>query len=175
MERVRLTDIKDSAFAEAWELYEKSFPIYEQRRIAQQEAVMSQPDYHFEVLYQGGRFAGIMLYWRQDKFVYLEHFAIVPSLRGGGLGTKALGLLLEDGVTVILEIDPVQDEISRKRLGFYQGLGFVCSPFKHIHPPYRQQFTGHRLEVMSSGRELSVEEYNDFAFYLNNRVMEYSE
>jgi len=175
MDRVRLNSTDDSRFSQAWELYRESFPIYEQRRLEEQAQAMAQPDYHFEVLYQAGRFVGIMLYWRHMDFVYLEHFAVTPALRGGGLGTKALGLLLDEGARVILEIDPVRDDVSRRRLKFYQGLGLAQNPYKHIHPPYRDGYNGHSLEVLSSGGELEADAYNEFAFYLNNRVMEYAQ
>lgn len=175
MDRIRLKDMDDPAFGECWQLYWDAFPVYEQRRKEEQRGAMMQPDYHFDAIYQAGRFVGIMLYWKQKDFIYLEHFAIAPGLRGGGFGTKALSMLLDEGTQVILEIDPVKDEISEKRLHFYQSLGFCRNEFKHIHPPYRHQFTGHALEVLSSGGELDTAKYNDFAFYLNNRVMEYSE
>lgn len=175
MKRIRITNSSDPYFDAAWALYQKSFPLYEQRRLPEQEAVFGEESYHFEALTQGGRFAGIMLYWENARFIYLEHLAICSELRGGGLGTKALDLLMGAGKRVILEVDPIVDDISASRLNFYRRVGFAENPFLHIHPPYRQQFSGHKLLLLSWPGQLSNDTYNAFAFYLTNKVMAYAE
>ena len=42
---------------------------------------------------------------------------------------------------MVLEIDPPEDPVSRRRKGFYEGLGLVSNPWPHIHPPYRLEFS----------------------------------
>ncbi|MEA4921093.1 MAG: GNAT family N-acetyltransferase [Clostridiaceae bacterium] len=175
MKRIRINDINDELFEDAWKLYCESFPLNEQRALDDQKNAMMQEDYHFEALVQAGRFIGILLYWEQSGFIFVEHFAIASNMRSGGLGTKVMGLLLENQKAVILEIEPVSDEQSEKRLNFYARLGFLKNNFMHIQPPFRRQFTGHRLELMSYPEKLNIEIYNEFAIYFHNRVMEFSE
>jgi len=175
MKRIRITDTGHPLFAQAWALYEKSFPLHEQRLPEDQQAVFSEENYHFEVLMQLDRFAGIVLYWENARFVYVEHLAIEPSMRGAGMGTKAIDLLMQIGKPIILEIDPVEDQVSANRLNFYKRMGFKENAFLHIHPPYRTEFEGHKLHLLSWPARLEADAYNAFAFYLNNKVMAYAE
>lgn len=53
-----------------------------------QAARLSHPEYHFDLLMEGERFLGILLFWEADGFRYVEHFATCPQLRGQGVGTR---------------------------------------------------------------------------------------
>ena len=72
---------------------------------------------------------------------------------------------------MVLEIDPPVDEIARRRQGFYQRCGFAVNPYPHVHPPYRPEYPGHELVVLSSPRALPPAEYGAFACYLSAVVM----
>lgn len=73
--------------------------------------------------------------------------------------------------TVILEIDPPNDEVSVRRKAFYERAGYRANPFEHIHPPYRNEYKGHRLVVMTCPAAISENEYKNFNSYLENVVM----
>ena len=70
-----------------------------------------------------------------------------------------------------VEIDPPEDPVSRRRKGFYEGLGLVSNPWPHIHPPYRLEFSGHALEVMTFPGGWDEGQYRRFARYLDETVM----
>ena len=55
--------------------------------------------------------------------------------------------------------------------GFYQRCGFAVNPYPHVHPPYRPEYPGHELVVLSSPRALPPAEYGAFACYLSAVVM----
>ena len=172
MERIRLIDPADPRFGDAFALYEISFPVYERRTRAAQAARLSHPEYHFDLLMEGERFLGILLFWEADGFRYVEHFATCPQLRGQGVGTRALAQLNGEGVPVVLEIDLPRDEVSIRRQHFYERCGFFSNPYRHVHPPYRAGCQGHPLVVMTSPAPASWEEYDRFAAYLGGTVME---
>lgn len=65
-----------------------------------------------------GVFIGFVGSWKIGDYFYIEHLAISPNLRGKGYGQKVLSGFCEQVSRVILEIDPVIDEISEKRLRF---------------------------------------------------------
>ena len=100
MERIRLTDPADPRFGEAFALYEISFPVYERRTRAAQAARLNHPEYHFDLLMEGERFLGILLFWEAEGFRYVEHFATCPQLRGRGVGARALARLNGEGVPI---------------------------------------------------------------------------
>ena len=167
----RIRSGEDPRYGEAMALYQRSFPLFEQRYPQVQLAVMPQEEYHFTLLYEGEDFAGLLLYWEAEDFRYVEHFCVRPELRGRRYGAKALEELGRDGKTVVLEIDPPVDEISIRRQHFYERCGFAKNPFPHAHPPYRKNFQGHPLVVMSAPGALTQETYDRFAGYLQDTVM----
>ncbi len=167
----RLTDTHDGRYNAARALYAVSFPYHEQRGGEAQAAALASADYHFELIYDGDEFAGLMLCWETEDFIYVEHFCTAPEIRGRGIGAEALALLAQSGKKIILEIDPPVDEISRRRRNFYERAGFEENPFAHVHPPYHAGFPGHPLVVMSHPRALTDSEYRAFDGYLKNVVM----
>lgn len=165
----RVTTAEHPHFKEAMELYEISFPRHEQREPASQSEILGNPEYHFDIVFDEDVFVGEILYWNIGDALYVEHFCVDPSMRNKHYGQRILEALQEH--TVILEIDPPVDEISRRRNGFYERCGFKANPYPHIHPPYHKENAGHSLVVMSSPRELTPEEYETFRQGLNGTVM----
>lgn len=108
----RLTSADDPRFSATMEGYAVSFPPHEQREPASQRAIMTDPAYRFNLIYDGGAPVGAMLCWETETFIYVEHFFILPHLRGHACGSRALALLGGRGKTVILEIDPPADDVS---------------------------------------------------------------
>lgn len=171
MEFKRLSESEGSLFEKAMELYQISFPAHEQRERASQTRIMTQAAYHFDLIYEGDIWVGMILWWEAEAFRYVEHFCMWPSMRGKGYGQKALALLNAPGKTVILEIDPPADAVSVHRKRFYERAGYEANPFLHVHPPYHKENGGHRLVVMSYPARLSEMQYRAFDAYLKQTVM----
>lgn len=171
MELERLTTGEGERYQKAMELYEASFPPHEQRNSVSQEKLMEDGEYHFNLIYEEAEFVGILLCWETERFIYVEHFCILPEMRSRGCGQKALALLHQYGKPVILEIDPPVDQLSLRRKAFYERAGYRENSFLHVHPPYREKREGHPLTVMSFPDGLSDEEYEAFNRYLCERVM----
>lgn len=71
----------------------------------------------------------MLVSWQREAFVYLEYFAVDASLRGQGAGQRILEELRDAFPhKVILEIDPPEDGISRRRLGFTSGTALCPIP-----------------------------------------------
>ena len=171
---MRLEQIRNSIhplYKQALELYQVSFPLHEQRESTSQEAILSNDLYHFDLIYDGDSFVGLVLYWEQSDYIYIEHFCIQPDLRNRQYGQRTLSLLQEKGKIVILEIDPPIDAISMRRRGFYERCGFGENPYPHIHPPYHKGNTGHELVIMSNPRLILQSEYDSFNCFLKRIIM----
>lgn len=167
----RLTSPSHPLYGRAMELYRISFPPHEQRQSPSQAAILADAGYHFDLIWDGDTFVGLLLYWERENTLYIEHFCIQPQLRNRRYGQQALTLLQETGNTLILEIDPPVDDISLRRKGFYERCGFAANPYPHVHPPYHEGNRGHALVVMSSPAPISQTEYDAFAADLSARVM----
>lgn len=167
----RITDTKNKIYKKALELYSASFPSYEQREPTSQAKILSDEEYHFNLIYDGDIYVGLILYWETKDFIYVEHFCILPEMRNKKYGQKVLELLSHRGKIVILEIDPPIDTIAARRKGFYERCGFAENPYTHTHPPYHKKNRGHDLVIMSYPNKITQSEYDAFTHYLKNRVM----
>lgn len=167
----RLCGSQHALYGQAMELYGASFPLHEQRPALSQAAALRHPEYHFELIFEGPEWVGLLLCWHAAQFIYVEHFCIRPQLRGRQYGQKAMELLAAQAKPIILEIDPPVDEVSLRRRGFYQRAGYHQNSFPHRHPPYRQGYQAHPLVVMSYPGPLGGAQYQAFAQYLRHTVM----
>ena len=164
----------DKGWAEAWALYEASFPDCERWDGTGYDRAFGDPHFEADGIWRGDEFIGILFHWNAGDYRYVEHLAVSPRLRGQNMGSKALAAFCQ-GRRVILEIDPPEDEISVRRQHFYQRLGFVANPYAYIHPSFRRPFHPHRLVLMSYPEALTYEEARGFADFIRERVLRYSE
>lgn len=172
MEFKRLTSTDTETYEKAMKLYAVSFPKHEQRDAAAQEAIMSNDDYHFDCIYNGGNWVGLILYWETEDFIYIDHFCILPEMRNKQLGQKALEYLASrTDKKIILEIDPPVRNIAIMRKEFYERCGYKRNPFPHEHPAYHVGEKPFRLVIMSYPAILEQKEYEAFNDYLVKRVM----
>ncbi len=171
MDFIRVTSADHPDFDRAFRLYQEGFPLHEQRTREKQEALLAHPEYRYYVIREGIAFAGILLCWEAGDFIYVEHFAIAPELRGRNLGTRALELLGGRDSAIVLEIDPPEDEVSRRRRHFYERAGFFANSRPHVHPPYLSGHAGHPLVVMTSPEAWGRDRLDGFARYLRDTVM----
>lgn len=175
IETVKISDNNPPLYKEFRELYQRSFPLFEQRTLLQQQAAFASPHYHLIAYIEDGCFIGFVSYWEFDVYIYIEHFAVSGNCRGKGYGSRILKEFTDKiGKTVILEIDPVTDDISSARLRFYLKCGFHENRYPHIHPPYRDGYKAHPLVILSTQRALSGSEYEAFNSDLKEVVMEFS-
>ena len=137
----------DKGWAEAWELYEKSFPYNERWSEEAYDRAFGDPNFEADGIWRGGEFIGILFHWAFCRKVG----------------------------RVILEIDPPEDDISIRRRHFYERLGFVANPYQYIHPSFRKPFTPHRLVLMSYPGAITYEEARNFADFVREVVLRYSE
>lgn len=170
----RVTGVEDPLFTESLAIYRTSFPEYEQRRVQDFPLAFQDPGFYYEVfLNEEGKVVAILVHWRRENFVYLEYFAVEKEWRGHGAGQRILEELRDMfPQRVILEIDPPEDEISRRRLGFYQRHGFVANPqFDYIHPPYTDEGEPFPLLLMSHEELLDDATYREFVAFHHRFVV----
>ncbi len=138
LQRVTISTAKDTLFTNFWDLYISAFPQHERRDLEYQQRTLTIENYHLEALVKGDQFVGFIGWWQLGEVSYIEHLATLPSLRGGGIGREALeSFIAHHSGTIILEVEHPEDEICRRRIGFYQRVGFILNDYHYAHPPYR--------------------------------------
>ena len=87
----RIVSPEDGLYAECVRIYEESFPYEERRDTAEMTEYLSDARFHFIVFYEQREEdgpAGFFTFWDFGSgYLYGEHFAVNPSLRGRGTGT----------------------------------------------------------------------------------------
>ena len=87
-----------------------------------------------------------------DGYTYVEHFAIDPAARNGGIGAEAMKqFLVFCGTPVVLEVEMPTDEMSKRRIGFYERLGFKLDNQVYHQPPYREGGEWLEMRLMTYG------------------------
>ena len=94
-----------------------------------------------------------------DDFCFVEHLAVSSGIRGGGLGGRFLDDFLQEHPRVILEVEPPESDIARRRIGFYERHGFFLNRYPYEQPPLRKECGYFPLLLMSSAAPLSEEAF----------------
>ena len=79
------------------------------------------------------------------------------------------------GGEIVLEIDPPVEEVSIRRLHFYERLGFRLQPYEHKHLPYKRKEDCYSLRVMTYPMDWSEAVYQEFKQLQDTVIMAYAE
>lgn len=173
MEQIRLDSTQHPMFSAAWELYCHSFPRNERRSLAHQQTAFRSEHYRMEIFTEQDKFVGLIGYWTFNEYVYVEHLAVNPALRSGGYGSRIVSKFLSStNRTIILEIEQVTDNLTARRLRFYERLGFRINPYDHIQPLYHEDDpVGFHLTILSYPDPITPELYAQFDQELRTTVL----
>ncbi len=146
---------------EFYNLLEDSFPYYEIYEKSHFEKLFTNENYTVNACYEDRKLIGIVTWWRFEKFIYLEHLAVDKKLRGNGYGSVILNNFINSfDKPVVLECEPPETEIARRRLDFYISNGMIPNyEYKYVNPPMRKDSPEYDLVIMSSRNPLTREEF----------------
>lgn len=175
MEFVRISTNDSWRWKMVWDLYENSFPLAERRK--KEDHLRACEDDRFFPLsaWEGHELIGFMFFWEWDSYRYLEYLAVNPELRGHGFGSQMIRYLRDTQHTIILEIDPLVNELSVRRLQFYERAGYTLTPYRFVHLPYRIEAQAQELLILSYPKMITKEQHNDFLRFVNKEVIRYCE
>ncbi|MFB7814908.1 GNAT family N-acetyltransferase [Paenibacillus chitinolyticus] len=151
-------------FDEVFELMEASFPDTEIRTCEGQRALLAHPAYRLNMSRnESGEILAFMGVWEFEAFRFVEHIAVNPEQRGGGIGKKLMAAYTSGSSTpVILEVEPANDTDSKRRIEFYERLGFHLNAFDYFQPPLREGQPELALQIMSYPEPMSEEEFQPY-------------
>lgn len=163
MKKIIINTTSHPFFPAFWEIYEPSFPLCERRSLEDQELIFSNETYHLEAWIEADRLYGFIGWWDCPGLRYVEHYAVHPEYRSSGYGSVFLSeWIKESDIPVLLEIEPVTDDISRRRQSFYKRLGLKENDIRHWHPPYHRGMDRVELWLMSYPDPIQKDTYNMF-------------
>jgi GNAT superfamily N-acetyltransferase len=166
-----------------WRLYIESFPPHERRQAPSHARASADPRFRSVAAVErkasgeDGELLALLFWWQGPGFVFVEHIAVNPAIRGRNIGSQVLQWLIDNSGAdkVILEIDPPVDEVSCKRLHFYERLGFVADPTPYFHNSYAEGGQRHPLVLLCRPALLTRPEFEVFIGYILGVVLAYKD
>ena len=148
----RITQIDDPALDQLVNLYILSFPEEERRDLSQlNKMIQSVPNMFFNAVEMDGELCGLAVYWDFDDFYYLEHLAVFPEKRNHKLGGQVLNHWRDNLKKMrIMEVEPAEDELTTRRVKFYQRNGYQILDKDYVQLSYRKDEGVAPLWIMAS-------------------------
>ena len=175
MNQFKIHQIKNTEhhyFAEFWKIYSTSFPLNERRTSEQQIVVFKKTEYQVNCYLSENHIIGFIAFWTTKEFVFIEHFAVSSEVRSKGFGRVILKPFLEGkAIPVILEIEPPIDDLTRRRLRFYESSGFIRNKHLHFQPPYHPEDQPLQLDILTYPHQIATDLYLQFSQFQKNIVM----
>ncbi|GHU86094.1 N-acetyltransferase [Bacteroidia bacterium] len=133
-------------------LYETAFPLDERRDFEVLQKLFSEEnDMHIQIEHLNNDLLGFIIYWTFEQFIYVEHFAISEIFRGSGHGTKMFNVFLKKAqFPVVLEVELPKNNVTEKRIQFYERLGMIQLHIPYTQPPYSVDKNMIEMRIMSS-------------------------
>ena len=154
--------LTEADFDQMFSLMERSFPEDERRDYNGQRELLAEPAYNLYAKRspEDAALQAFLALWELGDMVYIEHFAVDPDCRNGGLGGKILQKVIEDtDMRICLEVELPETEMAARRIGFYERNGFVMNPFEYMQPAMGEDRHAIPLRIMSYPKRLLADEF----------------
>ena len=128
-------DFSDPLLDKVENTYNDSFPEAERRAFSLvRELVKDEPRFTVYTLFKD------------------QVYAIDASARNGGIGGESMKQFMAlCDAPVVLEVEMPTEEMSKRRIGFYERLGYVLDDHVYFQPPYRQGEPLLEMRLMTYG------------------------
>ena len=168
MEKLTVKDF-DKLFA----LMKQSFIEDELRPYDEQKALFAEPIYHVFAKYSDDHqdLKAFIALWNFDTFVFVDYFAVHPRYRNLGIGQEILAEVRKmTPKDIFLEIEEPTDDMTYRRLKFYQRNQFELCQFAYHQPPIARGNAPVALSLMGSRK---LEDEKEFS-YIKSQIYEYA-
>ena len=148
-------------FDAIFKIMDEAFPDSEMRTYEGQKMLLKNEKYSIhEEFDENGAIVGFLAYWMLDSCVFFEHLAVSSKLRGQGIGKNILLKNIKGAkLPIFLEVEPPETDLAKRRIAFYEKLGFHLSDFYYEQPPLRENQLAQRLLIMSYPEPIAAEKF----------------
>ena len=164
-------------FDSIFQIIEISFPEDEYRTYDEQKALLDNSAYEVYILPNSNDKAirAFIAVWNFDYFAFIEHFAVNPTYRNNGIGSIFLReIVCMLGKMVCLEVEPPDNEIAARRVGFYEHNNFFLNRYPYTLPPISAGRNPVPLLIMTYGRYINKMEFAEIQGELFTHVYKQS-
>ncbi len=165
-----LRNISVDEFDAVYDIMENSFPNDEYRSYCGQKMLFSKPEYDIYVVDgDDSTIRAFVSVWDFDNFAYIEHLAVNPAFRNAGIGASILAAVKEKaGKRICLEVELPENDIARRRIGFYTRNGFSLNEYHYIQPPMSAGKNPVPLLIMTTGGAVDEKKFE----YIKDKLYE---
>jgi Acetyltransferases len=162
--------INEESFDMVYQLFEEAFILAELRPYEKMKELFLKEEFVIYGYNLEGKLAGAILVWEFDECIYLENFAVDSKLRNQGIGAAILKEIQQiySSHLIVLEVEEPIDELTTRRVHFYQRHQFYLNPFHFIQPALRENVEDVHLMLMSYPHCINEETFKnirDLLFY----------
>jgi len=169
-----IRSLSDPAWLFVTACIEEAFPIDERRSSESLAALLNYSEMVCHVIVLDDHPIGVFNTWDLSLFRYIEHFAIVPALRGKGFGKRVLhDYVRQVTPPVILEVEPPVSTIAQRRIQFYENEDFVLCPNTYYQPAYDAYKKPVALKLMEYGNRLLPDRFDQVVDLLHQKVYQH--
>lgn len=160
---ISITDKNHPLFEASWLCYDAAFPPEEKRNYEKHSLLFTIPEYHLEGVLSEGNLIGFITWWKLGEWIYIEHFATNELVRGKGFGQKILEKFLSGHTgKIVLEVELPEDDLSHRRIAFYERMGFHLNRHPYTQPPLQEGLPEIPLFTMTFPDPVSLSEQEEF-------------
>lgn len=157
-------------FESVYIIMESSFPINEIRSRHGQYELLKKENYSLYIKKEQGKIIGFISVWDLGDFNFIEHFAIDKNYRNKGVGSKMLKQVIDSSKKkVVLEVEPIINETTKKRVDFYTSNGMFYHDFYYEQPALEKERERVELKIMSTTL-LTEQDFNKVKEILYKKV-----
>ena len=168
--------ITEKTFDEIFPLLEAAFPVTELREKDDQRLLLQEECYSLYGARKENGFAAVFAVWEIEDFLYIEHFAVKEDCRNSGYGGMLLDhLLKEKDRLAVLEVEVPEDELTRRRIGFYERHGLVYNNYPYLQPPLRKGNDLLPLRLMTKPEAIDEKTYERYKKSIYRIVYKYED
>ncbi len=173
MIQLREIHTADTAYPFVETLWLEAFPDDERRAtLAQRRNTDANPAFHCLLAESEGQAVGFFTYWDFGRYAYGEHFATDPQVRNHGYGGQIVAALLRHiGKPLVLEVELPTDEMSCRRVRFYERNGLrLWAEQTYLQPPYAAGKHALPMRLMATDGLTAAHDFADIVRTIHQEV-----
>lgn len=160
-------------FEEVFSLLKTSFPPDEYRTYDEQKSLFLNPEYSVYVVLGNNenKLKAFVAVWEFDDFLFIEHFCVNPDFRNNGLGAYILSEIRKlYSCRMCLETEVPENEISERRIAFYERNRFFLNQYPYVQPAYSDEKKPVPLYIMTTDGHISEGQFEKIKEMLYSKV-----
>lgn len=146
---------------QVFDIMQGAFSKNEFRPYSEQENLLANNKYKIITnINVNGKISGFLSFWDLKGVRFIEHIAVKNDMRGMGIGSKLVNkyLFKNPGCTV-LEVEVPDNEIKKRRIRFYERLGFHLNLYFYSQPSFIAGQPDIPMYIMSHPGKLNFKDF----------------